>query len=93
MPRVFAIFWFIGTVVVSRANWHGSAPAAAKASVRAISRRLAGGQAETMQKIFPEGRLFSHSFFGFSLVNMAVNEPPNSEFTKTAIEEIEELLD
>lgn len=89
---VFAIFWFIGTVVVSRANWHGSAPAAAKSSVRAISRRLAEGEAQTMQKIFPEGRLFSHSFFGFSLVNMAVSEPLNAEFAKTAIEEIEKLL-
>ena len=88
----FAFFWFIGTVVVSRANWHGPAPAAAKSSVRAISRRLAHGEADTMQKIFPEGRLFSHSFFGFSLVNMALNEPPNSEFTSKAIEEIEKLL-
>jgi len=89
---VFAIFWFIGTVVVSRANWHGNAPAAAKASVRAIRRRLAEGQADAMQKVFPEGRLFSHSFFGFSLVNMALSEPLNSEFTKTAIEQIEKLL-
>jgi len=89
---VFAISWFIGTVVVSRANWRGPAPAAAKSSVRAILRRLARGEGDTMQKIFPEGRLFSHSFFGFSLVNMALNETPNSEFTRTAIREIEKLL-
>jgi hypothetical protein len=89
---VFAISWFIGTVVVSQANWHGPAPAAAKSSARAILRRLARGEGDTMQKIFPEGRLFSHSFFGFSLVNMALNETPNSEFTRTAIREIEKLL-
>ncbi|MHC4744688.1 MAG: linalool dehydratase/isomerase domain-containing protein, partial [Planctomycetota bacterium] len=88
----FAVSWCIGTVVVSRANWHGPAPDAAKASVRAIQRRLARGEADTMQKIFPEGRLFSHSFFGFSLVNMALNEPPNSAFTRMAVEEVENLL-
>ncbi|GAF70810.1 unnamed protein product, partial [marine sediment metagenome] len=45
-----------------------------------------------MQKIFPEGRLFSHSFYGFSLVNMVLSKPGDSEFRKMAIGDIEKLL-
>jgi hypothetical protein len=45
-----------------------------------------------MGRVFPEGRLFSYSFYGFSLVNMALSVPEDSQFTKMAIEEIEKLL-
>jgi len=89
---VFVVSWVIGTVLVSRAKWYEGVPRAAKRSVRAIRRRLARGEGDAMQKIFPEGRLFSHSFYGFSLVNMVLTEPEDSGFRKTAIEGIEKLL-
>lgn len=45
-----------------------------------------------MGKMFPEGRLFSYSFYGFCLVNMALSIPEDHQFRVMAIEEIEKLL-
>jgi hypothetical protein len=45
-----------------------------------------------MGKIFPEGYLFSNTFYGFSLINMAVAQPRDSDFSNMARSELERLI-
>jgi len=89
---VFAILWFTGVILVSGPKWYGPISLEGRAQVRAIQRRLSSGEDKAMGKIFPEGQLFSRSFYGFCLVNMVLSEPEDSQFKTMAIEEIEKLL-
>jgi len=88
----FTLSWFIGIVTVSGVKWYGPVPLEAKAQLRAIQRRLWKGEDRAMGRVFPEGLLFSNSFYGFCLVNMALAEPKNRQFTQEALREIERLL-
>ena len=88
----FVIPWMLGLALVSSSKWYGSIPFEAKCQLRGIQRRLSRGEAKIMGKIFPEGRLFSYSFYGYCLVNMALSEPEDSQFRKMAIREMEKLL-
>ena len=45
-----------------------------------------------MNRLFPEGRLFSYSFYGFSLVNMAVSDAEDSDFREHARRELERII-
>lgn len=45
-----------------------------------------------MQRLFPEGRLFSYSFYGFALVNMATADPSDASFRDFVLQELERLV-
>jgi len=45
-----------------------------------------------MQRFFFEGRLFSHTFYGFALVNMATAAPGDAAAREHALAELERLL-
>jgi hypothetical protein len=67
-------------------------PAHVRTEIGAIRQRLATGQDVWMQQMFPEGQLFSHSFYGFTLVNVALANPGDVGFRREAVEELERLI-
>lgn len=61
------------------------------AQLKSISRRLSGGEDELQSFIIPEGKLFSNTFKGYALVNMAVTVHRNNESFRMRAQK--ELLD
>jgi len=88
----FMIPWLAGMLVTSGARWYGRVPLEARAQLRSIRKRLARGEADDMNWFFPEGRVFSYGFYGFSLVNMATATPGDAEFRANAIAELERVI-
>ena len=88
----FIVPWMTGLVTVSEERWAGPPPAEARAQLRSIQRRLARGHARAMGGVFPEGELFSHSFYGFALVNMALGQPDDAEFAAMARGELQRVI-
>jgi hypothetical protein len=59
----------------------------AVAQLANIGRRLRAGEGEEMQRIFPEGWLFSHALYGFAWVNVAM-QTPDAVLRRRAIDEV-----
>ncbi len=64
-----------------------------RALLRGLERRIDDGEQARMRRIFPEGGLFTLSFTGFSLVNMAVARPGDEAFRAHARDEVKALLE
>ena len=88
----FVLPWVIGLAVVLARDVPPTHGLAEYAQLRAIRTRLERGEAEFMGQLFPEGRLFSYTFYGFALVNMAVSAPENLQFKALAVQELERLI-
>ena len=88
----FVLPWLLGLATVSGAGWYESPGLEASAQLRSISLRLERGAADDMNRFFPEGRLFSYGFYGFSLVNVATALPDDAGFRAHVLSEIERIL-
>ena len=69
-----------------------SVPGHLRTKIGLIRERLAAGQDVWMQRMFPEGQLFSHSFYGSTLVNVALANPGDAGFRQEALAELERLI-
>ena len=87
----FTIPWIVGLLTVSGERWAGPPPDAVMRDLTSIRRRLDTGEAQKMG-IFPEGVLFSHSFYGFALINVAVQRPDDAAFRTHVLSELERLI-
>jgi hypothetical protein len=88
----FAAPWIWNVCRVNGEDCYHMTSAKAAADLKAIRQRLLAGQDERMQVLFPEGRLFSHSFYGFTLVNLAAANPQDEAFRRQVLTELEELI-
>jgi hypothetical protein len=88
----FAVPWLWTLGTVDGRDCYHMTPAGAGADLRGIRERLAAGQDERMHRLFPEGRLFSHSFYGFTLVNLAAANPGDAGFRREVLVELPGLI-
>ena len=88
----FAVPWVWGICRLDGEKCYHMTPASAAAELKSIRVRLAAGQDERMHALFPEGRLFSHSFYGFTLVNLAAANPQDGAFRQQVLAELEALI-
>ena len=88
----FAVPWLWTLCSIDGASCYHMTPAAADADLRSIRERLSSRQDQVMQRLFPEGRLFSHSFYGFTLINLAADNPQDRAFRQYAISELTRLI-
>ncbi|HEY4221076.1 MAG TPA: hypothetical protein VGO62_07030, partial [Myxococcota bacterium] len=79
--------WALDVAVVPNAPSFG-----ARAALRGLERRVDDGEQARMRAIFPEGGLFTLSFTGFSLVNLAVQNPNDKALREHAKSELKKLL-
>ncbi len=84
--------WICGLVSISAEKWNGAPPREARAQLRALQSWINPDQAIRMGKAFPEGRLFTYSFYGFALLNMATARPDDAEFHAEALAEMERII-
>jgi hypothetical protein len=84
--------WIWGLVSTSEEKWNGPPPLEADAQWRALRDWVGSDQAIRMGKFFPEGRLFTFSFYGFALINMATARPDDAEFRAEIVKELERLI-
>ena len=87
----FAIPWLFTLSTVNGTTCFQPAPAATRHDLASIRNRLAAGDAQRMHHLFPEGRLFSYSFYGFTLINLATANPHDTSFRNETLEELERL--
>ena len=88
----WALAWFGSACTVSARRWQGKPPFEAFAQMQSIRSRLTPRAAEAMGALFVEGRLFTYSFYGFSLINMASADPENAAFRSEVLAELEQLI-
>ena len=88
----FVLPWLVGLPVTSGHRWYGPPPLEARAQLRSIRARLQRGGADAMNYLFPEGKLFSWSFYGFSLVNVATATPEDAALRPFARAELERVI-
>jgi len=88
----FMVPWLGGLAGTSGRRWYGGLRLEAWAQLCSIQQRLARGEAEEMDRLFPEGKLFSYSFYGFSLVNLATANPQELAICEVAKAELERIL-
>jgi hypothetical protein len=88
----FTVPWLIGILGAAVGETHGKPGFAERAQLRGIQRRVHCGDAVNMNRFFPEGEFFSYSFYGFTLVNMALAEPDDRAFRQKAREELTWLI-
>ena len=88
----FAVPWVWGMVWLDGESCYHMTPASAAADLKSIRVRLAVGQDERMHALFPEGRLFSHSFYGFTLINLAAANSQDGAFRQQVLTELEALI-
>jgi hypothetical protein len=62
------------------------------ALISSIRNRLACHEAELQGRLFPEGRLFSRSFYAFSLVNIGLAPGTSTQFRESARAELKDLI-
>jgi hypothetical protein len=79
--------WAVDVAVVPRAPSFG-----AERDVRSLERRIDAGAADDMRAHFPEGGLFTLSFTGFALVNIAVSHPDDAALRASTRDELAHLL-
>lgn len=85
-------WWWFGMATASGRRCQDKPTFTDHAQLRSIARRLTPERAMAMGEIFPEGRLFSWSFYGFALVNMATALPDDEDFRQHALDELERLI-
>jgi hypothetical protein len=88
----FALPWLWTLFSLDGADCYRLTPAAVRADLRAIRSRLLAGDDRVMHRLFPEGRLFAHSFYGFTLVNVAAANPEDREFRQHVLAELARLI-
>lgn len=88
----FFLPWLLSLCCTSGENWYGRVPWEAKEQLRSIRHRLEASDTNRMNEMFYEGKLFTYTFYGFSLVNTATANPSDAEFKKFARQEIVSLL-
>ncbi len=88
----FFVPWFWNLLTVSGCGFFDGTPASAERQLASLHRRLETGEPGFMQKLHPEGRLFCHSFYGFSVVNVAVSTTPGSDLRRWAVRELEWVI-
>src|SRR4051812_47234670 len=85
----FAVPWLWQLATVNGEACYHMTPAGARADLKSIRQRLEAGHDERMHALFPEGRLFSHSFYGFTLINLSAANPQDATFRAETLEELE----
>jgi hypothetical protein len=84
--------WFGGMCGQSDLKVTSASQDEIKGQLLSIRRRLDRGEDRTQLMAVPEGQLFVHSFYGYALVNIALESPPGSEPRRRACTELEDLL-
>jgi linalool dehydratase/isomerase-like protein len=84
--------WIWGLCTVSGECWLDGPPPGARRQLASLRRRLDAGEAARMQSFFPEGRLFSYSFYGLAVVNVASAAEPDSDWRRWAVGELEWVI-
>jgi len=88
----FTVPWLWTLCTLDAADCYHLTPDAVSADLRSMRSRLAAGDDQAMHRLFPEGRLFSHSFYGFTLVNVAVSNPQDRAFRQHTLAELTRLI-
>jgi len=84
----FALPWLIHLTFLDGQDCYHLTPAAVAPDLASIQQRLAAGQDQRMHALFPEGRLFSHSFYGFTLINLSAANPQDVAFRQHTLAEL-----
>ncbi|MEI8194988.1 MAG: hypothetical protein WCI73_03670, partial [Phycisphaerae bacterium] len=88
----FTLPWFWTLCTVDGTACYHLTPAAVGSDLRSIRARLSAGHDQSMHRLFPEGRLFAHSFYGFTLLNLAAANPQDHAFRQQTLAELARLI-
>ena len=84
--------WLMGIYEHVDVSSKGISDIELKAQFCSIQRRLDRGEDALQSMAVPEGRLFVHSFYGYALINVALDAPPDSDVRHQACAEVKNIL-
>jgi hypothetical protein len=88
----FGVPWLYTAWTMDGDVLYRTTPSRCYSTLRSIRQRLEAGNDVRMQRVFPEGQLFCHSFYGFTLVSIALANPGDAGFQREAITELERII-
>ncbi len=84
--------WLAGTASHIDLESHTISQFELNGQLRAVKRRLNSGEPVLQMMIVPEAGMFVYSFYGYSLVNMALDRPGDEKFREQARFELERVI-